>query len=252
MPTAIPNRREFKYLVPRAHLPALRAALDGLCDLDPHAGPDRTYGLRSLYFDSPGLRLYHANEREAVVRFKARVRCYPDSPGSPVFAEVKRRTGDVIHKSRAKLPDGGWADALGPDGPGAGADDALGAFLSRMHRYQLRPVVLVEYRREAYVSRLDDYARVSIDTRIGCQRQTALTLDAPRSWRPIDQPWRTWTPMSPCVVELKWARQAPRWMADLVQRVELLRHAFSKYCGAMLALSDDHFRDYRRAQSLWG
>ena len=150
MPNAasIPPRREFKYLIPRSRMPALRAALAPYCDRDPNAGADGTYTLRSLYFDTPNLRLYHANESEEPVRFKARVRCYPEAATSPVFAEVKFRNGDVIRKTRTYLPTPDW-----PSGLRAGAP--LDPFVTRMHRYDLRPVVLVDYRREAWMSRID-------------------------------------------------------------------------------------------------
>lgn len=243
----IPARREFKYLFERARLPELRAALRPWCELDPHAGADGTYTLRSLYFDAPDLRLFHANEREAVTRFKARVRTYPGAEGAPVFAEVKSRFGDVIRKSRAALPREDWTQGLRGGGP------ELDPFVIRMHRHDLRPVALVEYRREAWMSRVDEYARVSIDTAIRCQAADRLSLEAhPGRWRPIDHPLLTWTPASPCVVELKWADYAPSWMVQLTQRLDLLRHSFSKYCNSMLSLADDQFRDYREAQSTWG
>lgn len=251
-PTAIPLRREFKYLVPRSAIPALRASLDGLCTLDAHAGPDGTYGLRSLYLDSPELRLYHANEREAPVRFKARLRTYHDAPGAPVVAEIKARHGDVIRKTRARLPAVGWTEVFAPGGLSGEAEPSLNEFMSRVHRYRLVPQVLVEYRREAYESRWDEYARISIDTQIRCQREAQLDLRGSRSWRPIDHPLLTWTDRSTCVVELKWAEVAPRWMIDLVHRLDLMRHSFSKYCFSMLSLAEDHARDYREAQSVWG
>ena len=242
----IPARREYKYLVDRGRLPALRAALAPFCTLDPNAGPDRAYALRSLYFDTPDLRLYHANEQEAPVRFKARVRCYPDAPKSPVFAEVKLRDGDIIKKPRTSLPQDDWVSGLQ-------AGSALNPFATRVHRHGLRPVALVEYRREAYLSTIDNYARVSIDFNIRCQEQPRWSLEAhPRRWRSIDHPLLTWTRESPCVVELKWAEVAPRWMVGLVQQLDLLRHSFSKYCYSMLQLAEDHRRDYREAQSPWG
>ena len=242
---AIPPRREFKYLMDRRALPALRRALRVWCDLDTNAGPDNTYALRSLYFDAPDLRLFHANEREAPDRFKARIRCYPEAASSPVLAEIKFRSGDVIRKTRTRLPEGDWTAGLRA-GP-------LDPFVVRMHRHDLRPVVLVDYRREAWMSRVDDYARVSIDSAIRCQASDRLSLDAhPGRWRPIDHPGLTWTHSSPLVVELKWAECAPAWMVQLVTSLDLLRHSFSKYCFSMLSLAEDHFRDYRAGQSAWG
>lgn len=244
----IPARREFKYLVDRKRLPALRRALEPWCDLDRFAGEDRAYRLRSLYFDSPDMRLYHANDREAPVRFKARIRSYPEAPNSPVIAELKFRDGDIIRKTRKRLPGDDWTRGLRA---GDGLD--LDPFVVRMHRHDLRPVVIVDYRREAYMGRFDDYARVSIDTTIQCQATDRLSLDAhPKRWRAMDTPLLTFTPTSPCVVELKWADCAPPWMVQLAQGLDLLRHSFSKYCYSMLSLADDHHRDYREAQSRWG
>ena len=248
----VPRRREFKYLLPRERLPELRTHLRAVCDPDPNAGPDGTYTARSLYFDAPDLRLFHANEAEAPRRFKARVRGYPDSPGSPVFVELKHRDGDVISKVRARLPADRLEAALSPGG-GFDASPELGAFLFQMVRHDLRPVMLVQYRREAWMSRVEDYARVSIDSRVETQATRRTSLDAARgAWRGIDHALMTWTPASSCIVELKWADSAPRWILALVQSMGLLRASFSKYCYGMQSLAEDHFRDYRRAQSRWG
>ena len=138
-PPTIPPRREFKFLVDRKRLPELRAAIAPYCDPDPNGGPDGTYALRSLYLDAPHLPLFHANESEAPERFKARIRTYIDAPDSPVFSELKFRSGDVIRKVRAVLPED-WQTALRSGG-------ALDPFTARMHRYGLEPMALVEYRR---------------------------------------------------------------------------------------------------------
>ena len=244
---AIPARREFKYLFDRSRMPALRDALRAWCDIDPYAGADGTYALRSLYLDSPNLRLFHANEREDNVRFKARIRSYTEVPNSPIFAEIKHRYGDVIRKTRTLLPKGDWTMGLR-----AGTGCALDPFVSRIHQNDLRPMVLVDYRREAWMSRVDEYARVSIDTEIRCQAIHELSLDAqPRRWRAVDNPLLTFTAGSPCIVELKFADYAPDWMIQLTQRLHLIRHSFSKYCYSMLSLASDQFCDYREAQRGW-
>lgn len=244
----VPARREFKYLVPPQAMGALRVALGGLCDRDPHAGPDGTYVLRSLYLDTADCALFQANERQAVSRFKARVRGYPGAPGAPVFAEIKARHGDVIHKTRAVLRPDTWVEAVCR---GQAGDPALDNFIYHRERYDLRPTALVQYRREAWMSRYDDYARVSVDTRIECQAPRGLSLKAGPGWRPLDLGCNTWTPRSVAVLELKWADHAPRWMVDLVAGLGLLRGAFSKYIYSMLAIAEDHHRDYRWASSPW-
>jgi len=45
------------------------------------------------------------------------------------------------------------------------------------------------------------------------------------------------------IVELKFGSMVPRWMMRLVQRFELIRYAFSKYCFSIEAqelLPEDH------------
>lgn len=235
------ERREFKYLVPNHVLPRLRSAVAATCAPDRHAGPDGTYRIRSLYLDTPSYDLFYANNREAAERFKARIRCYPDST-SPVFLEIKTRLLDTIVKTRAPVPRDGWqaivegkTAASGEASP-SHAERGRERFLALVHSYHLRPVVLVEYRREAYVSAVDVYARATFDTRIACQPRHALELEAdPRRWRPVPHPGRTVTEPAYTVVELKFGPRAPEWMVALVRRFDLMRHSFSKYGYALRA-----------------
>ena len=248
----IPDRREFKYLMPRSGVPALRSLLRGICEEDPFAGPDGTYTLRSLYLDTWDMRLFKANEREAPIRFKARIRCYPEGRADgPVFAEIKGRDGDVIRKTRAKLPADRWAELLQGAPPGKHASAALDDYVSRVHRFALQPICAVEYRREAWASTIDEYARVSIDYQVQCRPETEWSLAGNGRVVPTDTPLPTSTRESICVVELKWADAVPRWMVNLVQALELERYSFSKYCYSVVALNDEHFVDYRRSSSVW-
>ena len=249
--TSIPNRREFKYLVPKRRIPELRDRISGYCTPDAFAGDDGSYRIRSLYLDTWNMRLYKANDREAPERFKARVRSYPDAPGGPVFAEIKARVGDVIRKGRAKLPDEGWSDMVRGGPSGRYASPPLDDFICRVHRFGLRPICQVESSREAWMSRTETYARVSIDSRVECRPERRWTLEARGRRCPVDHPLQTHTKDSVCVVELKWADAAPRWMVALVQHLQILRHSYSKYGFSVLSLAEEHQVDYRRTQSVW-
>jgi len=242
------ERREFKYLVPRRQIPALRQAISGACTLDSFAQDGGRYTVRSLYYDTQDLRLFWANEREEPDRFKMRVRCYPGTE-APVFLEVKRRTLDIISKARHGIPRVTWLDHLSLSAPKQGPRHER--FVSLLHTYQLQPRILVQYQREAYFSELEDYARVSIDTHIECQEMTHASLEAPDTrWRPIDHRLQTLTAEPVAVVELKFSNAAPRWMVNLVQRLDLIRRAFSKYCYGIRALVPP--TRPRRAAGLWG
>ena len=105
------ERYEYKYLIPESLIGAIRAAVRTTSKIDRYAGPDGTYRIRSLYFDTDHYDLYWANEREQPDRFKLRARTYPGKE-SPVFLEVKRRVLDVIIKSRAAVPASSWRDVI--------------------------------------------------------------------------------------------------------------------------------------------
>lgn len=230
------ERYEYKFLVEESLVPAIRSFARSTSTVDTYARADGAYTIRSLYFDTPSLDLFAANEREEARRFKVRARMYPDAPTSAHYLEVKRRVRDVIVKTRAAVPCDRWRQAI--DGDGATLDAltewnraAVAAFASKVHTHHLEPVLLVEYEREAYVSHLDSYARLTLDRKICVQQMTELDFDAdPRRWRLIDHSAQTNTSRSVAVLELKFERRPPAWMHAMVRKLELVRYSFSKYC----------------------
>jgi hypothetical protein len=230
------QRREFKYLFPIARLEELQQRLAPFCTPDRFGGPDGTYLVRSLYLDTWDLRLFHANEREAPVRYKARIRTYPSRSSSPVFFEIKGRSLDIIRKTRAAVPVDRWRDYLQVPPPAADSDEGLRAFLLRLHQHSLQPTTIVQYARHAWKGEQEAYSRVSVDVRIQCQEWHRFDLDADdNNWRAIDHVAVTTTPAPVSVLELKFAGPPPRWMQSMVQQMDLTRQSFSKYCNAMLS-----------------
>lgn len=225
------ERREFKYLTDEATAAAVRAAARPFCTLDEHGAsrPGGRYTINSLYLDTPTLELYRANGRELHDRFKLRVRDYPPDTHGPVFLEVKRRVGDAIVKTRAAVPRKQWTALIeDPRVPMPGP--AVERFVALLHTHQAGPACLVRYEREAWVSQVDGYARVTIDRNIRCQIQERLDLEAdPGGWRNVDHAALQQTEDAMTVVELKFTRAVPRWMVNIVQSLDLLRSAFSKY-----------------------
>ena len=241
------ERYEFKYLLPERLAPAERSAALATCVRDRHGDPATgSYAIRSLYLDNDRLDLYQANGREQRNRFKARIRGYPGKT-APVFFELKRRVGDVIVKSRTPVSAGSWQEAIRrPPSP----DHPAQAFLAALRIHHLKPMVLVEYDREAYASIIDNYARVTLDRRVVSQAVDRFELEAPASgWRPIDHVARTNVGEPVFVLELKFERRPPRWMVSLVQRLDLIRRSFSKYCYGIEAqrLLPGNHRQFRSA-----
>lgn len=230
------ERYEHKFLIAERLVPAIRSFARSTSTLDRYARADGAYSIRSLYFDTPSLALYAANGREQGHRFKIRARMYPDAPEGAYFLEVKRRCLDVIVKTRAPVPCDRWREAIDCDGATLAAltersRSAVLAFAAKVHSHHLEPVLLVQYEREAYVSDIDSYARLTLDREICVQPMTDLDLRAdPRRWRFVDHAAQTQSSGSLAVLELKFERRPPAWMDTMVQRLELVRYSFSKYC----------------------
>lgn len=229
------ERREFKYLIDHATAARVRAAIRPFCVLDKVAAqqPTNNYTIRSLYLDTPGLALYRANEQEVRNRFKLRIRTYPGVENTRSFLEVKRRFHDVIVKERGLAP-ADWASVL--EGKVTALDSeemqqpACHSFVSLVRSHGCEPVVVVDYEREPHVSTVDDYCRITFDTRIRSQPALGMTLDVDEGrWRCVDGSQDFHDLRALTVLELKFTEHVPSWLVNIVQRLELGRRAFSKY-----------------------
>jgi len=236
------ERYEYKYRILPSLVPEIREAIRTYCDSDT-ASASGPYGVASLYLDSPSRILYrHTKERRAQ-RFKLRVRRYVDGP---LFFEIKRRVKGVIVKSRVALDPEYWPavvfDSRLIDRCGLSTADKrdLQEFLDRSLQVHAEPAVVVRYRREAYVSRVDDYGRVTFDFRLEGLRANgyAIPISDEAGWQPFDVAERLDLPVSGVILELKCLTRVPLWMSDLAARFNLRALGFSKYSAALETVSD--------------
>jgi len=163
------ERLELKYLLDEATAEKVRRAIQPFCVPDEHNGRmGRGYWISSLYFDSPRLAFFHANERADPDRFKLRARVY--EPGGDVHLEIKRKRGDVVRKDRVIVENADWVDATRgfgrPRYEGASQERVLASFAQLLAQYGAEPRMVIEYEREAYASPRGEYARVSFDRRV--------------------------------------------------------------------------------------
>lgn len=247
----IPPRYELKYLVAPEQLPALREELSTVCSLDRHSleAEGHRYLVTTLYLDTPDLAFYRAGVDRSARRLKLRVRRY-EGERSPVLLEVKRKDGEIVRKTRA-VGGADWAERMHFP---AGADPALHDFAAVLARTHAEPRLLVRYRREAWVSEIDEYGRVTFDSALEYQPWDRLSLDGePGGFIPLDDSATLQFPSSALILELKFAERAPAWMMTLVRRFDLLRRGFSKYTAGVDQLWGRR-RPYDRwlRQARWG
>ncbi|MCA9538022.1 MAG: polyphosphate polymerase domain-containing protein [Myxococcales bacterium] len=248
------ERYEAKYRIPVELVEPIRQYTLSICDPD-SANQGGRYFISSLYLDNRERRLYRETADRVSHRYKLRVRRYLGD--KIVFLEIKRRIKGIIVKSRVKLPFSAWPAVL--HHPAQVADLPLSArdrstvddFVNRCLLIGAEPAAVVRYEREAFVSRLDGYARVTFDHRIMGRRPddwSVPVLDSEGPWIPVDEPRRFDLPHSGVVLELKATMAVPMWMTNLVKRFNLTRTGFSKYACCLEAV--DPFRlpaQYRRS-----
>ena len=223
------------------------------CEPDPNCFDNPpTYVNTTLQLDSPGLGLHYAKQWDFVDRFKLRVRTYGDPVGEfPVFMEVKGKDRNTILKQRCQIPFAQWGEHLFRNEiikdiqfKTAKEADNFYQFIRLAKQIGARPVMLIRYRRESYFGKIDSYSRVTFDTELQYQQTYSWnSWGADGGWRALDNPMMQtrrhdrelhfWG----VVLELKALHDVPRWMLDVVTKLDLWRQGHCKYSNAIWAES---------------
>ena len=236
------TRHEAKYIVPVDRMAAIRDYIQPFVARDQHGlGEFPQYWVRTLQLDAPNLSLHHAKEREALNRFKLRIRTYGKEGGNPVFFEIKRKLGGTIVKSRASVS---WEDyhrelQQSSRRPLHFKDEreamSHASFLKLQHEIGARPQIMIQYLRESYLGRQETYARITFDTQVAYQpvRGYDFNIVQNRRWRKIDTQAGLGTDYPGFILEVKTEAGMPFWMRNLVQNFDLVRIGFCKYSTAV-------------------
>ena len=253
-PAALPvlERYELKYTVPPEMVEPISAFAEAYCFLDKHSSlsPDGFYQVNSLYFDTPEYLFLRNRLGRLPNRFNMRVRSYGPEPKLPYFLEVKQKKADIIHKYRARIAEGDLERVLDPaedvrnflQSSGEFNNAALFRRLANVHN--AGPVAMTSYRRKAYISKCDDYARVTLDIglRYWAQREYK-PLDLPEGLAPSDVE-TLYDENTSVILELKcYSQFVPLWMVDMIRAFQLRRRGFSKYSAGMAQIFRQHAFD---------
>lgn len=201
-----PWRHERKFRIsPAQHAAAARWCRRALAP-DPHAGPGGVYFIRSVYLDSIFGDDQADKSAGALARRKIRLRAYSERPET-VQLERKAKFGIQNRKERLPLPLAA-AEAL-MEGDleillREGSETAL-RFYADLRARHYRPVVSVEYEREAYVLPFED-VRVTFDHAVRAS-VVDFGLTGPKSMIPL-------FPNGDVVSEIKYNAEFPRWAAN--------------------------------------
>jgi hypothetical protein len=225
------QRFELKYLVKEETAQALRRFVSCYLKPDEFAAslPDNAYPVHSLYLDSPDLATYQAVQCGEKNRYKLRIRYYGDNDAT-VYFEIKRRTNDVISKMRAKVRRDAVQALLSGQppqlrhlaSPNGRQLVALQEFCRLMHTLRATPKSHVAYMREAWMSPINNSARITFDRAVRCEAEFAapLTTALGEAVSPFDDQ---------VVLELKFVDRMPTWFSEMVRLFGLVRGGAPKY-----------------------
>jgi SPX domain protein involved in polyphosphate accumulation len=195
---------------------------------------DGYYKINSLYLDTDQLTLYKNKVADLHKRFSLRIRSYGDLPKPPYYFEIKQKDRDFVKKMRAKVMTDDWPQFFESsehfDQLDQESKKNLLRFVDLAHTFGARPLVMTQYRRMAFLSTVDNYARVTFDKELKYHPETDYTTkpDETRMCS-YDDPECYGDPFRNIVLELKCEQKIPMWFIDLIRTFRLERCGFSKY-----------------------
>lgn len=234
------QRFELKYLVREETALAIRRYLSCYLKPDEFAAnlPEYTYPVHSLYLDSADLATYQAVQAGEKNRFKLRIRYYSETDHA-VYFEIKRRTNEVISKMRAKVRREAVQPLLSGRPPQlrhlASPDPrefaALQEFCRLTHHLRATPRSHVAYRREAWMSPINNSMRVTFDRQVQCEPEFGLTLAT--QFDGGVNPFQ-----KQVILELKFVNRLPTWCVEMIRSFELVRGGAPKYAQGVYLMGE--------------
>lgn len=214
MNSTLPLRHELKYIISPAQEFLLSRALDHVLARDPNGDERNEYAIRSLYFDTVYNDALYDKLNGMQNRDKYRIRIYNCSD-RVIKLECKTKIGSLISKRSISIPRD-LAEQLMAGDP-TGLESTRSGLLNDVYRemtiHLLRPVVLVEYIREAYLHPAEE-VRITFDKHLRSGLRSTELFD-PRV--PMVPPFEH----DQTILEVKYNKSLPPYIRDLL----------STYCG---------------------
>ena len=218
----IPLRHELKYHITPAEMTVLRNLLTPTMQLDPNGDEHNEYHIRSLYFDTINDDALEEKIAGVGNRKKYRIRIYNFSD-KVIKLECKSKYGDLISKQSVSIPRE-LADQLiagDPDGLQRMRHPLLHDVYREMRTRLLRPVVIVDYVREAYIHPAQD-VRITFDKTLRTGMYATDMFNPMLPTFPVfDDPVE--------ILEVKFNEFLPTYIQSLISGVTAQRSAVSKY-----------------------
>ncbi len=216
-------RYENKYMITIPQLENLRNRIEGLCELDKYSLQTGDYNIRSLYFDDYSSSSYYDNEIGIDPREKYRIRIYNCSD-DVIILERKIKVNGKISKDRTPVSRKFFDAVINEnyDEMQMSEDNPLiNRFVEAYCTRYLRPRIIVDYRREAYISEPEDI-RITFDKYISFSTDMERFFEKDLFLQPI-------MPVGKELLEVKFTEILPEHIHRALDVGSLRQSTFSKY-----------------------
>lgn len=232
------DRYELKYRIPIHLIDPITDYVNQYCEMDYYSqiSPGGFYVINSLYLDSFNLFMMRRPLGPELAYSSFRIRSYGLEPKPPYYLESKQKIGDFCKKRRSKVPFENIADLF--HNPSSlknfdpYADKNMRDYLEKAETFGLEPQILTQYRRRAWLSRHDEYARVTIDRDLRYMEEHSYNVIPDESRMTHYDHNETFEELSGAryaILELKCERKIPQWMVEIVKMFETTWDPFSKF-----------------------
>lgn len=218
-------RHELKYVISPVQYHLLKTRLVPFLQVDQYAGADGNYFVRSIYFDTDDYKAFQEKETGIDSRRKYRLRFY-NGNAEECNLECKIKKGTRVDKTLTPIYTWAAEDLLTgnvvmgeqvPNGP-------YGELMLLEMNEHFRPVVTVDYLREAYVYPASN-VRITFDKEISAGRVEGC-LERKRGLANV-------LPPGHMVLEVKYDEYLPEHISRLIASVRPVQTAASKYVMCM-------------------
>lgn len=216
-------RHELKFIISKDAALMLKSRLSLVMDIDRNSRlEDKTYLIRSLYFDDVSSSAFYDKMDGVWLRKKYRIRYY-NYDSSYIVLEAKHKHDQLTYKQQQVI-DKSTAERLSKGQTGrivAQEGTLLEQFLQDMDMYHLVPSILVDYFRLAYVFEPLD-VRVTFDEYIKSGLYTSDMFDR-------DFPGVPMLKDNEVVLEVKFNEIMPDFIRVVLETIPKCRLAISKF-----------------------
>ncbi len=195
-------------------------------------GDNGVYRVTSLYYDSPDFRAYREKVDGEKKRSKVRLRVYQDLKGNylnptnkKVLLEIKKRDNLNVFKKKSLMSQNEAKEfikkpVLHKNIINNGVDSLTEvAYLRTL--YNIRPIVIVSYIREAFTNKFGPEVRITFDKCVKYRDANFDVQEAKCKNYSLDPRL--------IIMEIKYNELLPVWISKLIGKYSLILNTFGKY-----------------------